>query len=387
MNINTTDIQQIDLLKGFAIISVILGHIVSYQVITNSKIGSVIVNQGVDLLKNSNQNIDVSEILSLKAIPTFFTHWITFSSLTTQQVVPIFIIILSFNLSLSFQRKDYSGLQEMFSRFELKKRFRRYFIPYFSIFLMSLIIGLVFLLITNQNILTINFRLFLGYLPIDGPGNYFIPLIIQMVVFFPVLYVFYKYNRYLCLIAGFVLAFFCEIINHFGTNATWYSDCLVRFLPLIILGIWISDLYLKSQLKNKYFILFGIISGIYLIIISQFEMGVICGIHFIPYTADQNLFACGWPSLILILGLLWLPKMKNFLTKSIAALGKSSYHIYLVQIVYFGIFSGFSIKYHTPIDLFSPNNVLNIVIPLSIIIVFGYIFYFLDQHNFFMRNE
>jgi peptidoglycan/LPS O-acetylase OafA/YrhL len=152
------------------------------------------------------------------------------------------------------------------------------------------------------------------------------------------------------------------------------------------LGIWISDLYLKGQLKNKYFISFGIISGIYLIIISQFETGMIGGTHFIPYTASQNLFSCGWPTLILILGLLWLPRVKNFITKPIALLGKSSYHIYLVQIVYFGVMTGFSIKYHSPIDLFSPNNILSIGVPLLVIIVIGYIFYFIDQNNFFIRN-
>jgi len=385
--INTTDILQIDILKGLAIISVILGHIVAYQVLTNSQIEPGVVQQNLDALTTSAQYLDITQIFSFQTISSVFTHWITYSALTTQQVVPVFIIILSFNLSLSFQRRGYARLKDMFSWPEIKKKIRRYFVPFFVIFFVSLIIGGVFFLFTNQQILTINFRLFFGYLPINGPGNYFIPLILQMILFFPFIYLFYRHNRYLCLIGGFILAFLCEIINHFGINSIWYSDSLVRFFPLIILGVWISDLYLTGQMRNTYFILFGVISGIYLIIISQFETGTINGIQFIPYTASQNLFSCGWPALILILGLLWLPKVKNTLTKPIALLGKSSYHIYLVQIVFFGAMGGYGIKYHSPIDLFSPNNILGIGVPLLAVIVIGYIFYFIDQHNLFIRNS
>jgi hypothetical protein len=380
---NTSDILQIDLLKGLAIMVVVVGHIVSYQVITNSQ--TVVSKQNVEMSVILNILFDLINQININNFYNIFTHWITYSALITQQVIPIFIIIMSFNLSLALQRRTYSTLKQYYSLIEMKKKFRRYFIPYIFIFLISLIFGLIFYLMKNRQILYLNFRLFMGYLPINGPGNYFIALILQMILFFPLLFIFYKYNRNICLIVGFLLAFLCEIFNNFGINGIWYYDSLVRFFPHIILGIWISDLYLASQLKNKYFLIFGIFSGFYLIFISQFENGYLEGFRFFPDTAIQNLLASGWSALILIIGLLYLPQVNNFITKPMAIIGKASYHIFLIQIVYFGLFGAFGLKFHSFFDLFSINNIIYVGISFSLVILCGIGFYFFDKNNFFIR--
>jgi hypothetical protein len=381
---NTSDILQIDLLKGLAIISVVFGHIVAYQAVTNPQLVSIVTKQIINVPINTQVNFNFIDIIY--AIYHTFTHWITYSALSTQQVIPLFIIIMSFNLSLAFHRRGYSKLKNFYSLTEIKKKFRRYFLPYIIIFFISLILGLIFFLITNRQILFVNLKLLMGYLPINGPGAYFIPLILQMVLLFPLLYIFYNYDRNLCLSVAFFLAFLCEIVNNFGNNPIWYDDSLIRFFPHIILGIWISNLYLASQLKNKYFILFGIFSGFYLIFISQFENGVLGIIHFRPYTASQNLLGCGWSALILIIGLLYLPNIKNIITKTLAIIGKASYHIFLIQIVYFGIFSGFGLKFHSLMDLFSINNIISVAIPFSIVFLLGIGFYLFDKHNFFIQS-
>lgn len=376
---NNSHILQIDLLKGLAIISVIIGHIVAYQAVTNPQIAPVVSKQIVNVTINTQINFDF--------ILNIFTHWITYSALSTQQVIPIFIIIMSFNLSLAFHKRGYSEFKNFYSLTEIKKKFRRYFFPYILIFFISLILGLIFFLITNQQILFFNFRLLIGYLPINGPGAYFIPLVLQMVLLFPLLYIFYSYNRKLCLIVSFFLAFLCEIVNNFGTNAIWYIDSLVRFFPHIILGIWIFDLYLAHKLKNKYFILFGIFSGFYLIFISQFENVILGNIHFSPYQASQNLLGCGWTALIFIIGLLYFPKVKNIITKPLAIIGKASYHIFLIQIIYFGLLGGFGLKYHSLKDFLSINNASIIGMTLLIIILLGVCFYILDKHNFYFKKR
>jgi len=184
-----------------------------------------------------------------------------------------------------------------------------------------------------------------------------------------------------------LLAFIWEISNHFGTSGFWYIDSIVRFLPHIILGMWIADLYLASQLKNKFFLFFGILSGLYLIFISQFENGIVWGVHFVPYMASQNLFGSGWTALILIIGLLYLNIIKTSIAYPIALIGKSSYHIYLIQIVFFGLLGGFGLKYRSLTDLLSINNILKIGIIFSVIILLGVGFYILDKHNFYLKKR
>ena len=185
---NTSDIVQIDLLKGLAIISVIIGHIVAYQAVVTDP--QVLLNGAGQIINSSTiqMNFDLANSITPQSFYKIFSHWITYSALLTQQVVPLFIIIMSFNLSLSYFRRGYSKLSQFYSLIEMKKKFRRYFTPYIIIFFISLILGGIYFIITSHQIMVLNFRLFLGYLPINGPGNYFISLMIQMVLFFPILY-------------------------------------------------------------------------------------------------------------------------------------------------------------------------------------------------------
>jgi peptidoglycan/LPS O-acetylase OafA/YrhL len=228
----------------------------------------------------------------------------------------------------------------------------------------------------------------LGYLPINGPGNYFISLMVQMIIIFPLIYTFYKRDPTRCTICCFIFAILWEGINNFGFGGGfWYMDSIIRFLPHIVLGIWIAKLYRDSALLNKYIIFFGLLSCIYLIFISQFEKGVVFGVHFVPYTASQNIFGSCWVALILIIGLLFLPKKANLVTSPFAFIGKASYHIYLVQIVYFGVFSGFGLKYHSISDLFSAQNLFIIAITLVIILILGLCFYLTDKNNFFIQKK
>lgn len=384
---NTSDILQIDLLKGIAIILVILGHIVAYQTISsNPQVLSPEFEQNTNL-QISQLNNNYSNLITFDILFKPFTHWITFSALFTQQTVPLFLIIMSFNLCLAGYRRGYSELKDYYSKNEISRKMRRYFVPFFITFCFILFVGAVISLSAQKQILYLNYRLLLGYVPIDGPGNYFISLMIQAVVFFPLLYIFFKFNRILCTISIFGLAFIWEFCNNFGINGIWYSDSIIRFFPHMILGIWIAGLYLENQLKNKYFLFFGLLSGLYLIFISQFESGILWGIHFIPYTASQNLFGSGWVALVLILGLLYLPKMKNTMTRPFALLGKATYHIYLLQIVYFGMFPGFGLQYHSIIDLVSLNNFVTIITILFIIILCGVGFYILDKNNFYLKKK
>jgi hypothetical protein len=126
---------------------------------------------------------------------------------------------------------------------------------------------------------------------------------------------------------------------------------------------------------------------LYLIFISQFGSGILFGIQFVPYLASQNLFASGWTAILLILGLIYLPDVKNKFTGPLAIFGKATYHIFLVQIVYFGIFGGYTISNHSLNDLFSVNNVIGMGIPFFMVLLLGVGFYELDKNNFFFGSK
>lgn len=112
---NSSDILQIDILKGVAIILVILGHIVAYQSISsNPQVLSPEIDQHTNL-PITQLNTNFTNLITFDILFKPFTHWITFSALFTQQTVPLFLIVMSFNLCLAAYRRRYSELEEYYS--------------------------------------------------------------------------------------------------------------------------------------------------------------------------------------------------------------------------------------------------------------------------------
>lgn len=138
----------------------------------------------------------------------------------------------------------------------------------------------------------------------------------------------------------------------------------------------------KNIIKNKYLILGLIISFIYLIL---FLFG-----FSIPYFYNnwqpQNFLIFTYPLLLCLTGMLYLPsEAKNIILSLLANIGKASYHIFLIQIVFFG--AGFSL-----ISLFKEINYLNFLITILLncilIVTIGFIFFKLESisTNFLLKK-
>lgn len=378
--------QEIDLIKGLIIMLVIFGHTFSY--VYNSK-NNMLPNSHADVISTSSifQSLDIVKIS---------THWITYSSLFTQQVVPIFIAIMVFNFALSYKRKGYAKISDIYSKREFLARLRRFFVPFIITYVAVLIFGIIYYVLTNVNILYLNSDLLVGFLPINGPGNYFISIIFQFLLIFPFIYLLYRKKPKLTLISSFIVAFLFEYIasNTFFllNNSTIYSLLIIRFLPLISLSLWISDDYQLFTKRNRFIVILSALSIVYLIIISQFQYTMhLCGINFRPMFASQNLFASFYQILLILVGLKYLPKSKIKLSELLSLVGKSSYHIFLVQIVYFGLIHAGIIplftKYQTISDLLSVHNISIIILNLLICITTGCVFYIVDNKSKLFQTE
>ena len=163
---------QIDLLKCIAIISVIIFHSFDF---TNNK-----------------------------ALPAFFSL-IYFSILV--QAIPIFFILMGRNAGASFERKGMVKLGKLYSKTYFKARFYRLIVPVIFIFIFSLFLGLqmdkIYLGILNL----------IGYLPLTGPGNYFITIILQFIFVFPLIFFFYKKNPEITIIFSILISFIFEVLS------------------------------------------------------------------------------------------------------------------------------------------------------------------------------
>jgi hypothetical protein len=129
-----------------------------------------------------------------------------------------------------------------------------------------------------------------------------------------------------------------------------YKACILRYLFAIALGMWVAkdpDLFSK---RNKIVLLVAPFSVSYLVIsdLLSYPSGAYLGIipFFFPEWYTQNVLSFFYPTLLILLGIKYLPKMST--TRFISALrtaGKTSYEIFLIQIAYFGMLViWFSIK-------------------------------------------
>lgn len=330
---------QIDLIKGLAIISVILAH----------------------------------------SLPIYILI-IVFWQFHIFQVVSIFFIAMAITSGISFNFKWFKKNNKYDLKSYFLNRFNRIIVPFMIIFIISLIWGIL-----NKKFYFGDLIL-IGYLPVSGPGNYFITLIFQFILIFPLIFYFHNNLPKLTLIILFLIDLLFELvaphISIFIDEPYLYSACIFRYFSAIGLGLYVSNDLIESKklnvMKKKYiFILMGFpISVIYIFMVSFTQQPFPL---FFDLWNSQNIIAVFYPlMLIIVMFNLFPEKAKNIIYKLLSMIGKASYHIYLVQILFFGF--GFSFMKIVNKNNFIIIAPIAIVLNISLATFLGLIFYYLENN-------
>ncbi|MGV3587513.1 MAG: acyltransferase family protein [Adhaeribacter sp.] len=291
--------QQIDVIKGFAIIAVIILHSVNEQVLLN-----------------------------------------TYSILHIWQAVPLFIIIMGLNAGMSIGNKQ-PQLADLYTKTYFKKKFERIGIPFLVIFVLSIVLGYVWYWFTGQYKIEFRASNLMGVLPVAGPGNYFITLTFQSILLLPLFKYLFKWHPLTVLILLVVLEVIFLLISvnlHlFTRNNYLYSAAFPRYFSAIAFGLVLSKVVIRPFRATKIILITSaaFISCVYLLEITY-------GYLDIPQIKEewktQNVLTFSYAAFMTFLLFKALPNhSENWFLKFLAAMGKSSYHIFLVQIVYFGL--------------------------------------------------
>ena len=146
--------------------------------------------------------------------------------------VPAFVLLMAFNMARALSMKP-RGLKEYF-----KSRAVRLLPAFFIVFAIVAALGILLGL-------TLKFgeQQLVGYFPIPGAGNYFIPLVFQFVLLFPLLFWIYKKSKVgsLVLLFGLDFAFEAAAFLQFGPVEIIYQYCIARFLALVWIGFFLSE--------------------------------------------------------------------------------------------------------------------------------------------------
>jgi peptidoglycan/LPS O-acetylase OafA/YrhL len=291
--------QQIDVAKGLAIISVILLH---------------------SLGPGTRQDI--------------------YAIFHIGQAVPLFLVLMGLNLGLAAGRRPVS-LPSLYNRLYFSRRVDRLLVPLLLAYIASFLAGLVWLWLRGENKIDLNLYTLIGLLPVSGPGNYFVTLVLQSILLLPLIG--YGFQRWpaptaVLLVVGEVLFLLqANTIGLFDDNNYLYSSALPRYFSALALGLLLSRLVARPLAAVTLLAagLLALASGAYLYQLTY------QGLQVPLIRADwaaQNLLAFGYTAFVLLLLLKLLPRQSNKKgLQLLASLGKASYHIFLVQVIYFGL--------------------------------------------------
>lgn len=299
---------EIDLLKGLAILSVILIH--TWAVGIQLAIGS----------------------------PLHIYH-----------AVALLLLIAGFTGTYAYMRRGSTTLGQCYDTDLLLRRFSRLLKPYLLMFILQVII--LFILFRYPfNVGSVIIYFFKGGY---GLGAYFVPLIIQSVIIVPVLYLLALKSPNNMLVGAFIVNITIEFIAHNGLiPEDLYGIYYAKFLFAGALGVWLA---LSVRRFDLWTAVLGALSAVFIIILYYtqllsrfFTVSVIAGI--------SEAFAFVWTYVLALTGYLYLPKnTAHPIWRGIGEAGRASWHIFLVQMTFFSLWQPLDNAVLTPMyHMFPP---------------------------------
>lgn len=277
------------------------------------------------------RNAEIDLLKSISIIFVIIQHSYTlnlldkyFASFYILQSVSVFIILSGYNLSQSYEKNNVNTLLELYSPHVIVKRFKRILIPFTFIWIVQIV-----LIIIVRERLPLG-RIITNYLTGgEGPGGYYVPTLIQLTILFPIIYKIGKKSLNVMLIGCFTANLIFEIlVESFHMPNRVYRLVMIKYLFLIALGIYLS----LSNNLNKTFIFGGATLSIaYIILVSYLGIKPPLFLRLESRTLPSFFYPC-----LLVYLILRHVKIRSSILKYIVTkIGKASYHIFLIQMIYF----------------------------------------------------
>lgn len=282
-----------------------------------------------------------------------FPYWITMA-------VPMLMIILGFQYAFSYERHDISNIKKAYQPRFVFEKFIRYSIPFWIAYILEFIISSI-----SQGpgaiIWTWLKGLFTGGW---GPGSYYYPILIQFIFLFPVIYfLIKKYDFVGLLICGFMNVFYECFQYAVHLDSSIYRLLIFRYILLIGYGCYIYLSHKKPKLLLSAFTC--LIGGILIWLFSYYGYTPTIVSHWTQTSFFTALF------IIPIMGLiLRSAKLKELSCPPLELIGKASYNIFLVQMVYFNYVAA---RIYPIAKSLLLCNILNLCITILAGILFFYV--------------
>ena len=239
--------------------------------------------------------------------------------------VPVFMIITGYVSALSFEKHRIIILYEAFKLKEILRKIIRYTIPYLCMYFLE-VGGIIYAdKIDSYNLV---YLFFTGGI---GPGSYYYPIMVQSIFVIPFIYfIVRKYDSLGLIIALFINVLYEILKSAYGMSGGCYRLLIFRYIFAIAAGCWI---FINSKRNLKPF------TGFLFILIGALYIIGVCYFNYIPFTIPywSN---TSWVSILFVMPIIYFLLKQNIRNILLESLGKATFNIFLVQMVYYGLLSG-----------------------------------------------
>lgn len=293
-------------------------------------------------MENNKRIYVIDYLKAICIMMVIFTHYswadkkTPFFTLVIAMAVPIFMVLSGFNFSMSYDRKINSTLKEMYAPRLFFSRLRRFLFPFIVIFIAEIILHPI-ILNKHYSLRRMPFLFLRGGI---GPGSYYTPTVLLMIIVFPLIY--------LCIrrLSGWGVAIMTMshllyevLVVVLGMEKSTYRLVFFRYLVFVALGCYF---YFHSKDRKRYpltplaLCLMFLVGITYNITHYQFHVRLPIFIYW-PKTAMPMAFYI-FPIICVLVKKLGTKKLPEILHNFMSGIGRASYHIFLVQMVYFRLF-------------------------------------------------
>lgn len=289
-----------------------------------------------------------------------------FFTMLINMAVPVFMIVSGYNFAMSNCKKADGKLKKMYGWSVMKPKLIRFLVPFFTICLIEMLL----LAIEDKNINPLRIFLLGAY----GPGSYYVPVMLQLLVIFPIIYILVQRNAELGIaLAGAGNLLFEIAVKVFEMDKYYYRLSIGRYVLLIAFGCYLY-LHPEHRLKRYQMWTMFAIGLAYIIAVFGFDQKLLI-FGYWKTTAMPVAFYI-FPIVVLLFRRFYHSRIPGVLGRLFTWIGQASYHIFLVQMVYYHFALGGAIM-RAEWFIAVPFNIL-ISVPL------GLAFYELD--NRFIRK-
>lgn len=278
------------------------------------------------------------------------------------------MLISGYVFAHSYKSRGIADLKSCYNLSIFKKRVKRLYIPFLAIYFLQILIS-KFILSKNIDIYFFFCNLILGGF---GPGSYYPIIMFQFLCIIPVIYIIsYKKLDYSIPIF-FAISIIFEIFTYLSGMEEWLYRLLIgRYVFAIALGVYLA----LNQNKMDKKLLYGgsILSIVYMYTSVYFDYHMFGHNYWLPHQAPAYFYS----ALLFVTGINLLTEKAGLVLTAVAELGKASWHIFLIQMLYFWTQKGFT-TFFFPKGL-NADSIIAVLFNLAICLIFGYLFYLLED--------